>query len=78
MSEQNYMLRRSKNWCVNRSCQQYIKVGMGGYLGDRADTVKHYKKSEQKWNKELKSLKKQCKSYIQNCQEVRLEQRIEE
>ena len=34
---------------------------MGGYLGDRADTVKHYKKSEQKWKKELKSLKNQNK-----------------
>ena len=35
-----------------------IKDGTGGYLGSRTDTVKQYKKSENKQKKELKDLKK--------------------
>ena len=36
-----------------------IKDGMGGYVVSREDTVKQYKKSGNKWKKELKALKKQ-------------------
>ena len=36
-----------------------IKDVMGGYVGSRTDTVNQYKKSENKWKKYLKSLKKQ-------------------
>ena len=34
---------------------------MGGSTGIRADTVKQYKKSENKWRKELKTLKEKNK-----------------
>ena len=34
---------------------------MGGSLGNKADAVKHYKKSEHKWMKYLKDLNKQNK-----------------
>ena len=34
---------------------------MGGSLGNRADSVKYYKKSEHTWKKELKALKNQNK-----------------
>ena len=34
---------------------------MEGSVGSRADTVKQYKKSENKWKKELKALKNQNK-----------------
>ena len=42
---------------TNRS----IKYGLRGYMGNRTGAVKQYKKSENKWKKELKSLKKQNK-----------------
>ena len=36
-----------------------IKDGMGGYVGSRTDTVNQYKKSENKWKKDLKALNNQ-------------------
>ena len=47
MTEQKYMSYIAKDctfMCTNRT----IKDGMGGYVGSRADTVKHYKKFEKK------------------------------
>ena len=38
--------------------------GLGGPLGSRADAVKQYNKSEHKWKKEMKALKKQNKIFI--------------
>ena len=38
-----------------------IKDGMGGSVGSRTDTVKQYKKSENKWKKDLKYLNNQNK-----------------
>ena len=38
-----------------------INNGMGGSVVSRADTMKHYKKSEKKWRKDLKALKNQSK-----------------
>ena len=38
-----------------------FKEGLGESMGSRADIVKQYKKSKNKWNKELKYIKKQNK-----------------
>ena len=60
MSERNYMSHSSKD-CTGMRTKRTIKDGMGGYVGSRDDTVKHYKKSENKWKNYLKALKKQNK-----------------
>ena len=59
MPEQKYILYNFENCFGKRSDKQFVKKGLGGYLGNRADAIKHYKKSEHKWRKELKALKKQ-------------------
>ena len=51
----------SDNSFVKCSGQRSIKEVLGGALGNRDDVVKHDKKSEHKWKKELKYLKKQNK-----------------
>ena len=61
MPERKYMLHSSEKCFGKRSNQQSIKEGLGGALGNRADAVKQYKKSEHKWKKYLKLLKKQNK-----------------
>ena len=38
-----------------------IKDGMVVYVGSMSDTVKHYKKSANKWKKDLKALNKKNK-----------------
>ena len=50
-----------RNILEKRSDQHYIKNGLGGALGNRADAVNQYKNSEHKWKKELKALKNQNK-----------------
>ena len=55
------MSHSSDNSFGKRSGQKSIKEVLGGALGNRADVVKHDKKSEHKWKKELKALKKQNK-----------------
>ena len=60
MPERKYMSHSSQECtgtCINRN----IKVGLGGSTGSRAETVKQYHKSENKWKKELKAPKKQNK-----------------
>ena len=59
--EQNYMLHISGKLFGKRSNQQSIKEGTVRGLYNRADPVKHYKKSEHKWKKELKVLNKKNK-----------------
>ena len=58
--DQNYILH-SSYFFYKRSDQHSFKDWLGGYLGNRADSVKKYKNSEQKWKKDLKSLKNQNK-----------------
>ena len=58
MSEQKYMSHITENFFGKRSNQQSIKEGLRGSLGNIADAVNRYKKSEHKQKKELKSLKK--------------------
>ena len=61
MPDQNYMSHRSENCFVKRSYQQSIREVLGVDLCNSNDAVKHYKKSEHKWNKELKYLKNKNK-----------------
>ena len=56
------MSHSSENCFGKRSNQNSINKGLGGYIGNRADAINHYKKSEKKRNKELIALKKQNKS----------------
>ena len=46
------------------SYQKFIMDGLEGPLCSRADAVKQYNKSEQKWKKDMKALKKQNKIFI--------------
>ena len=59
--EIKYMSHSSKNFFGKRSDQQYIKEGLGGGIGNRADSVEHYNKSGHKWKKYIKSLKNKNK-----------------
>ena len=58
MPEQKYMYHISENWFGKRFNQQYIKDTLRVPLGNRADDINHYKKYEDKWKDELKSLSK--------------------
>ena len=44
---------------VKISYQNSIKDGLGVPLGNRANFVNHYQKTEKKWRREMKTLKKQ-------------------
>ena len=57
MPERNYSSHSSED-CTCVRTKRSIKDGMGGPIGSRTHAVKHHKKFE-KWNKELKYLKKQ-------------------
>ena len=59
MPEHNYKLHKSENCFGKSSYQEAIKEGLGGSLGNRATSVKHDHKSENKWKRYLKHLKKQ-------------------
>ena len=50
-----------KNHFGESSDHAYIKDVLGGSLGNRADTVNHYHKTEEKWKRGLKCLKKNNK-----------------
>ena len=56
MPVRNYRLRISENCFGKRSDQQSVKDGLGGDLYNMDDAVNNYKKSEQKWNRELIAL----------------------
>ena len=58
--ERKYMLHSYKD-CTVMHTNRTIKDGMGGSVGSRTDTVKQYKKSENKWKKDLKYLNNQNK-----------------
>ena len=55
------MPHSSESCFGKRSDQHFIKGGLGGDPGNRADDAKYYNKSEHKWKKELKFLKKKNK-----------------
>ena len=55
-------MSHSSEKCFGKcSDQQSIKEVLGGALYNRADAIKHYKKYEHKWKKELKALKNKNK-----------------
>ena len=61
MHERKYKSHTSENIFGHGSDQESIKEGLGGSLGNRNSAVKQFHKSEKKWKRELKSLKKQKK-----------------
>ena len=78
MPERNYMLHSAEECFVNCTNQKNIKDVLGEPMGIRDEGVKQYKKSESKWKKYLKALKKQKKiiSSISNNSGSRLELNI--
>ena len=54
----------AEDYFVKGSNQKSVKDGLGGPLGSRVNDVKHYKKSENKWKKDLKALNNQNKYFI--------------
>ena len=61
MHNRKYMFHKSDKCFGKLSYQQSVKEVMGGYIGNRAESIKNYNKYEHKWKKELKALKKQNK-----------------
>ena len=59
--KKKYKSYSSKNCFGKISDQELVKDGLVGSLGNRADAVKYYHKTEKKWKQELKSLKNQKK-----------------
>ena len=57
MPERKYTSYSAK-YCTGVHNNRTIKDGMGRPMGSRTDAVKQYNNSENKWNKELKALKK--------------------
>ena len=60
MPERNYIPNIAKD-CTGVSANPTIKDGIGGSVGSRADTMKQYKRSENKLKKYLEALKKRNK-----------------
>ena len=63
MPERKYMSHSTED-CTGMRTNRPIKDGMGGPAGSRNHAMQQHKKSENKWKKELKALKKQKKLYI--------------
>ena len=61
MPEQNFVSHSSEKCFSKRSDQQSTKEVMVVALGNRADAVNHYKKSEHKRKKDIEALKKHNK-----------------
>ena len=61
MPERKYKLYSSENCFGCRSDHESIKEGLVGILINRNKAVKQYQKSENKWKREMKPLKKQNK-----------------
>ena len=57
MPERKYMSHSTKDF-TGMSTKRPIKDGMGRPAGSRNHYVQHHKKSESKWKKELKDIKK--------------------
>ena len=55
-------MSHNSEYCFGkRSNKKSIKDRLGVPMGISSEAVKHYKNSEHKWNKDLKSLKKKDK-----------------
>ena len=60
MPERKYTLHSAED-CTGLHTNQLIKDGLGGTMESRTVYLKKYKKSENKWKKEMKALKNQNK-----------------
>ena len=60
MPEKNYISHSDED-CTGVRTNRKIKDGIGGSVGSMTDTVKQYKKSKNKCNKEVKAINKQNK-----------------
>ena len=54
-------MSHSTKYCTGVRTKRSIKYGMGGPIGSRTHAVQQHNKSENKWKKDLKALKKQNK-----------------
>ena len=61
MPKQKYMSHRTGDFFGNHSNHKSVKYGLVIHLGNKYEAVKQFKKSKNKWKKELKALKKQNK-----------------
>ena len=75
MPHRKCMLHSAKD-CMCASANRTIKGGMVVSVGSSTDTVKQYKKSENKWKKELKALKKQKNMLYSIAKKSRLRREI--
>ena len=55
------MSHRAEDCFGKRSEQNSIRCGLRGHLGSRSKVVKQYKKSQNKWKKDLKALNEKNK-----------------
>ena len=60
--KRKYMSHSTEEFFGKRYKQKSINYRQGGTMGSRAEAVKQWKKSENKWNRDLKALKKQNKN----------------
>ena len=60
MPERNYMSHSTED-CTVVCTKRFIKDGMGGPIESRNNSVQQHNKYENKWNKDMKSFKKQDK-----------------
>ena len=60
MPERKYALHIA-NYCTGVRTKRSIKDSMGGHIGSRNNAVQQYNKSENKWKKDLKYIKKKNK-----------------
>ena len=58
MYELKWKYHRSENFFGDRSKQTSVKEELGGPIGNRTDAVSHYHKTEKKWKRNVKSLRK--------------------
>ena len=61
MPKKKYMPHSTGDFFGNHSNHKSVKDGLVIHLGNKDEAVKQFKKSKNKWKKELKSLKKQNK-----------------
>ena len=59
MTQQKYISHSVEDCFGKHTNQNTINDGLWGPVGSSAEAVKQYQKSDSKWKKELKTLKKQ-------------------
>ena len=64
MNEQKWKSHSFENYFGKRSDHKSVTDGLGVPLGNRANSVNHYQKTEDNWKKDMKALKKQNKMLL--------------